>query len=93
MCRRPLRARTQLEVAYRGWLFLFVRASRSVAAGAELCVRYPRAFWAGRAAALAAYAAADAAIAQGERDADARGAPKQQQQPGRVKRRRVDAAW
>ena len=66
---------------HRGWPHVFVVTSRAVAAGEELTVQYPRAFWKGRARALEAYAAAGAAIeaglatavtaAAGDGDADA----------------------
>ena len=69
-CRPP-----QLEVAHAGWLHVFVATSRRVAAGEELTVQYPRGFWAGRGAALEAYAAADVAIDAGRAAAGAAAAP------------------
>jgi hypothetical protein len=50
---------------HRGWPHVFVCTSRAVCVGAELTVEYPRGFWRGRAGALEAYAAADAAIDAG----------------------------
>jgi hypothetical protein len=58
--------RPQLEVLHDGWPHVFVVTSRALAADEELTVQYPRGFWRGRAKALVAYAAADAAVAAGE---------------------------
>ena len=55
----------QVEVAHRGWRHVFVVTSRAVSRGTELTVEYPRGFWRGRARAMEAYAAADAAIEAG----------------------------
>ena len=51
-----------LEVLHRGWPRLFVVTQRRVAAGDELTVQYPDAFWAGHAAAAAAQRDARAAL-------------------------------
>ena len=51
-----------LEVAHRGWLYIYVATTRALQAGEEMTVQYPDDYWMGRVAAMRAHEAAAAAV-------------------------------